>query len=434
MQQAVDSFLRTVLKSGLLTREQLQDAVRALPRERRDDPRALADHLIRTGRLSRFQAQKLLKGTSLGLILGPYQVLSPIGKGGMGTVYLARDSRSQQLLALKVLPPKKAREEDRLLARFRREMEMCRRVAHKHLAYTYDAGVEQGVYYIAMEYIPGKSLYRLVHDHGPLDVQRAARLFAEVCSALDHAHGQGLIHRDLKPSNILVTPNDHAKVLDLGLALMQGETGTDRKVIGGQGYVLGSMDYIAPEQTADASRVDARSDIYGLGCTLYFALAGRPPFPGGTAIEKIQRHRSEEPAWLAQRNPAVPPRFAAVVHRMMAKAPEQRYASAAEVEQELRAWSQGAALPMDRPNDQAFEQAVAALREAEAAPELVADELPILQVETGPPSPDSLPPWSDPDLPAPPEETSREHLLLVVGLGGFWVILLLVLGLIWVLR
>src|SRR5204863_3225714 len=124
--------------------------------------------------------------------------------------------------------------------------------------YTYEVGVLQGVYYIAMEYIPGQSLYRLVHEQGPLPVPRAAHLFAEVAAALDHAHGQGLIHRDLKPSNILVTPHDHAKVLDLGLALVQGEEGGDREVVGGQGYVVGTMDYIAPEQADDPTGVDPR--------------------------------------------------------------------------------------------------------------------------------------------------------------------------------
>src|SRR5919108_584532 len=146
MPPAVDDFLKTVLRSGLLTREQLQAALRGLPEGTRDDPDALAAHLIKTGKLTRFQANKLLKGTARGLMLGPFQILAPIGKGGMGTVYLARDARGGQLLALKVLPPKRAREEERLLKRFQREMEMCQRVSHPHLAYTYDVGLCNGVY------------------------------------------------------------------------------------------------------------------------------------------------------------------------------------------------------------------------------------------------------------------------------------------------
>ena len=232
-------------------------------------------------------------------------------------------TRSQLLVALKVLPPKRAREEERLLARFRREMDMCQRVSHPHLAWAYEVGVCQGVYYIALEYIPGKSLFRLVTDEGPLSVPRAAHLFGEVCSALDHAHNQGLIHRDMKPSNIMITPHDRAKVLDLGLALVQGEAPADREVVGGQGYVVGTMDYIAPEQAENATRVETSCDIYSLGCSIFFAMTGQPPFPGGSALEKIQKHRSAEPPSIALLNPTVAPGFIAIVRKMMAKQPSR---------------------------------------------------------------------------------------------------------------
>jgi eukaryotic-like serine/threonine-protein kinase len=377
-QPSTDSFLRNILRSGVMQRAELQEALRSVSPERRGDPEAIADHLVETGKLSRFQAEKLLQGMAVGLVLGPFHVLAPIGKGGMGTVYLARDSRCDTLVALKVLPPKRAREEARLLARFRREMEMCRRVAHPHLAWTYDVGVSQGCYYIALEYIPGKTLFRLINEEGPLATPRAARLFAEVASALDHAHNQGLIHRDLKPSNVIITPHDHAKVLDLGLALVEGEAPTDREVKGGRGYVVGTMDYIAPEQCEDPGKVDARSDIYSLGCTLYFCLAGRPPFAGGTAQEKIQRHRHDEPPAIPQFNPAVPPGFIGLVRKMMAKNPEQRIATASEVQAKLLEWSdQKAPLPLDQQGDPEYREAVAALEHAEAPPELVAEIIPV---------------------------------------------------------
>jgi serine/threonine protein kinase len=375
---SVDSFLKTVLRSGVLDREQLRDGLRDMPLDRRSDPEAVADHLVETGKLSRFQAGKLLRGMAVGLVLGPFHVLAPIGKGGMGTVYLARDSRSQMLVALKVLPPKRAREEQRVLTRFRREMEMCRRVAHPHLAWAYEVGVCQGVYYIALEYIPGKSLYRLVNDEGPLEVGRAARLFSEVASALDHAHNQGLIHRDLKPSNIIITPHGHAKVLDLGLALVQGEAPADREVIGGRGYVVGTMDYIAPEQAENAAKVDPRSDIYGLGCTLYFALTGQPPFPGGSALEKIQRHRNDDPVPVPQLNPAVPPGFIGLLRKMMAKNPDLRFATAAELQETLESWaSHEATLPLDQRGDKEYQEAVAALETAEAPPEVIEEVIPV---------------------------------------------------------
>src|SRR5260370_14697085 len=174
-----------------------------------------------------------------------------------------------------------------------------------------------------MEYIPGKSVRRLVADEGPLEVPRAARMFAEIASALDHAHQQGLIHRDLKPSNVLITPNDHAKLLDLVLAMMAGEVGAHREIIGGEGYVVGTMDYIAPEQTENAAQVDARSDLYSLGCTLYYALTGQPPFPGGSPLDKIQRQRSEQPTPVPDLNADVPPAFIGLLPRPLATKPQE---------------------------------------------------------------------------------------------------------------
>jgi serine/threonine protein kinase len=427
MQQQVDDFLKTVLRSGLLNRDQLQTALRAAPKERRSDPKGVAEHLILQGKLSRFQAQKLLQGATVGLMLGPYQIQAPIGRGGMGTVYLCLDTRNGQHVALKILPPKRAREEERYLARFRREMEISRKLFHPHLALTYEVGVSHGVYYIAMEYIPGLSLYRLVNREGPLTVSRAARLFAEAAAALEYAHRQGLVHRDLKPSNIMVTPKDHAKVLDLGLALMEGEATNDREVVGGQGYIVGSFDYLAPEQAEDAVKVDGRADIYGLGCALYFALTGRPPFPGGTNREKVRSHRLEEPVPIVTLNPKVPPDFNRLVRRMMAKEPDKRFPSAAAVRQELLAWtSDDNAQPLDRQEDRAYQESVHALEEAEVPSELVGDVIVLTSAEDGdnPTAPLSFLSTSEPN----------QDYLLLLGLGGFWLILLLGLGLFLLLK
>src|SRR5438105_7103525 len=162
MAEAAEGFLKSVLRSGVLDKQELQDALRSLPRERLDQPQELAKHLIQMGKLSRFQAHKLLTGATLGLRLGPYLIQTPLGRGGMGAVYLALDHRSGQHVAIKVLPPKRARAEERYLARFQREMELSQKVSHPHLAQTHEVGVSQGVYFIAMEYIPGMSLYRLV--------------------------------------------------------------------------------------------------------------------------------------------------------------------------------------------------------------------------------------------------------------------------------
>jgi eukaryotic-like serine/threonine-protein kinase len=346
MSANADEFLRNLMRSDLLSREELQAAVRKVPSERREDPAQIADSLIAQRLLTQFQAHKVLAGVVVGLKLGPYQVQAPIGRGGMGTVYLARDSRNGETAAIKVVSPKRAKEGARHLARFQREMMLSQKLKHPNVALTRDVGVFKGVHYLVLEYIPGLTLYRLVLRDGPLSVSRTARLFVEICSALEHAHSQGLIHRDLKPSNIMVTPDDHAKLLDLGLALLIGEEIDDPEVVGGKGYVVGSVEYIAPEQTRDPTQVDARADLYSLGCTLYFALAGRGPFagpPGSASLsakELMRAHRHAEPDPIQSRNPNVPEGLANLIHRLMAKKPKYRPESAAIVRQELMRFSE----------------------------------------------------------------------------------------------
>ncbi|HEV8060251.1 MAG TPA: serine/threonine-protein kinase, partial [Gemmataceae bacterium] len=193
-----------------------------------------------------------------------------------------------------------------------------------------------------------------------------------------HAHTHGLVHRDVKPSNLLLARDGQVKVLDLGLALVQGEAPADREVVGGQGYVVGTMDYIAPEQAENAARVDTSCDIYSLGCSLFFALTGQPPFPGGTALEKIQKHRSAEPPAIALLNPTVAPGFISIVRKMMAKQPSQRFASAAEVSAKLAIWaSEDFVLPLDERGDREYQEAVAALEQATPATEVLLEALPV---------------------------------------------------------
>jgi eukaryotic-like serine/threonine-protein kinase len=371
----LDRFLRAFRRSGLLTDARVDGLIKEAPPGVAGDAEKLGEHLIGQGVLTHFQVTKLRQGTFQGLVLGPYHILSPLGKGGMGTVYLARDTRTTDrpkgegdLVALKVLPPKRAKEEDQTLARFLREMDMCRRVDHPHLTRTYDAGDLHGVHYIAMEYIRGTSLRRVVGEHGALTVARAARLFAEIADGMQHAHDRGVIHRDLKPANIMVTPNGHAKVLDLGLALaVDEELPADKRIVGGQGYVVGTMDYIAPEQVDDPTKVDFRADVYALGCSLYFALTGQPPFPGGTSIEKMQRHRVEVPDGIHELNPTVPTEFNKLVELMMEKNPVYRYPNMASVRAALLPWAAAdPATPMDVDPAQS---AVEVVREVEKAHE-----------------------------------------------------------------
>ena len=250
-----------------------------------------------------------MRGATRGFFLGGYRLMRPIGEGGMGKVYLAINDRREQV-AIKVLPPRKALEEDNALRRFRREMDLSQRCSHPNLARTLVVGSEGDVHFMVMEYIPGKSLFDLVKNDGagPLRVPDAARLFLKVVDGLEAAHRSGLVHRDIKPSNIMITPEGEAKLLDLGLArALDDETGLTRA-----NTVLGTLDYASPEQLRDAAKADVRSDLYSLGCTLYFALSGKPPFEGGDMINKIYKQRMEDPPPLENRARGVPAAFAAV--------------------------------------------------------------------------------------------------------------------------
>jgi serine/threonine protein kinase len=211
---------------------------------------------------------------------------------------------------------------------------------HPHLTRTLDAGASAGVHYLAMEYVPGRTVKQLVADAGPLPVGQAARVFADVAAGLHQAHLAGYVHRDLKPANVIVTPNGRAKLLDFGFALVRGEPApTDPTVLGGPGYAIGTMDFIAPEQSADPMAVGPAADVYSLGCSLYFAVAGCPPFPGGTPQDKIRWQRTAEPPSASQINPVVPIDFALLIERMMAKDPAARPQSAEEVGQLLAGWA-----------------------------------------------------------------------------------------------
>ncbi len=255
--------------------------------------------------------------------------------------------------------------------RFRREIDMGKRTGHPNVTRTLAGGEIDGVNFIAMEYVPGRSLQRLVGQGGRFPVGDAARIFADVAAGLQHLHERGIIHRDLKPANVMVLPSGEAKLLDLGLALALGEPlPEDPRIVGGKGYILGTMDYIAPEQARNATDVGPHTDLYSLGCALYFALSGTPPFPGGTSKDKIRRQRTLEPAPLSDMNPAVSARLARVVAKLMAKSPADRPASASVAREILLPFATPA-VTTPRPS---IRDAVGAVDTPEAYPELWTDD------------------------------------------------------------
>ncbi len=334
----LDDFLSNVAKSGLITASDLDRARAELPAEPEADAAVrCARLLIQKDLLTSYQARKLLAGATRGFFLGGYRILRPLGEGGMGKVFLAAHEQGGKKVAIKVLPPKRAVEQSNALERFRREMDLSQRVQHPNLARTLDVGNEGDVHFMIMEYIPGESLYQIVKgkNGGPLRVTDTARFFIKVLDGLDAAHQAGLVHRDIKPSNIMVTPEGEPKVLDLGLARAMGEESPLTR----PNVVIGTLDYASPEQLGNAAKADRRSDLYSVGCTLYFTLAGRPPFEGGDVVNKIFKQRMDDPEPLERVARGVPASFAAIVRKLMAKKPDERYQTCGELRADLARWT-----------------------------------------------------------------------------------------------
>jgi serine/threonine protein kinase len=268
-------------------------------------------------------------GPHAGGNLGPYQPLELLGEGGMGRVYKARHRWLKRIVALKIIREDIADGVD-AIRRFRREIEAVGRLAHPNIVLALDAGVVDGKHFMVMEYVDGISLSRLVQDRGPLPVEWACDCIRQAALGLRHVHEHSLVHRDIKPANLLMTQGSMVKVADLGLARLH-ESGRLTRTLTQDGSLIGTPDYLAPEQAATPHLADIRADIYSLGCTFYYLLAGRPPFSGGSYLEKLVRHRECEPEPIERHRADVPPTVCQIVHKMMAKRPEDRYQAPAEV-------------------------------------------------------------------------------------------------------
>lgn len=260
-------------------------------------------------------------------VLGDYQLLEKIGGGGMGRVYRARHRTMQRLVALKILPGVD-REPD-AVRRFQREIRALARLSHPNIVTAYDAGQSAGTHFLVMELIDGSDLARHVSQHGPLPVAAALDYTLQVAQGLQYAHHEGVIHRDVKPSNLLLDSGGTVKILDLGLARFAsplcGEGSAAASQLTHSGSVFGTIDYMAPEQAADAAQADPRSDIYSLGCTLHLLLTGQPIFPGESVVERLIAHRERSVPSLRELRPDVPPQLDRVFGKMVAKQPADRY-------------------------------------------------------------------------------------------------------------
>jgi uncharacterized protein (TIGR03067 family) len=270
-----------------------------------------------------------------------YRPIRSLGAGGMGSVWLAEHKVMGRLVALKLIRPEfLARAEG--LERFRRETQVLAQLAHRHLVGAHDAEQAGNLHFLVMEYLDGVTLADRVASEGPLAVTEACRCVREAALGLQHAHEHGLVHRDLKPQNLMLVnePGAPVKVLDFGLAVLAVRDPKEA-VLTGKNMVVGTPDYIAPEQAEDARSADIRSDVYSLGCTLYFLLAGDVPFPEESTLRKLVAHQTSAPKPIRSLRPEVPPGLAAVLGRMMAKDPADRYQTPAEVAEALAPFAAG---------------------------------------------------------------------------------------------
>lgn len=341
------------------------DQMAELPRlqEVFQQPRALAKELLRREWLTAYQINQIFLGHSDDLVVGPYLCLNKIGEGGMGNVYKARQRKYDRLVALKVLR-RECVEQGKALQRFQREVRAVSQMRHPNIVRAHDASEANGLHYIAMEYIEGVDLARMVKRQGPLAVDPALDFIRQMAFALQHAHDAGLIHRDVKPANILIAKDTgstrkamqkyrwgQAKLLDLGLAR---RTDPKEACLTAHGTVMGTPDFIAPEQALNPHTCDGRADLYSLGCTLYYLLTGRIPFPQGGVTEKLLHHQMREPEPIVevrkqrlQQESAktgkriddafyeVPDSVCALVRKLMSKRPEDRCQSGAELAAEI---------------------------------------------------------------------------------------------------
>ncbi len=338
-----DEFLALVEKSNLIEADRLYRALSHLTGRPDDDPQVsaqgIADELVSHGLLTRWQADRLLEGRYRGFRLGKYRLLGHLGSGGMSSVYLAEHIKMERRVAIKVLPQKRVNDST-YLPRFYREAKAAAALQHPNIVVAYDIDQEKDIHYLVMEYVQGVDLNALVRDHGVLGYTRAADYIAQAARGLSHAHKAGLVHRDIKPANLLVDRDETVKILDLGLARFMEEVdaNTASLTVSHDEKVLGTADYLAPEQAKNSHNVDPRADIYALGCTLYYLLTGHPPFPEGTIAQRLMKHATDEPPSILVDRPNAPAGLVAVCERMMRKQPDDRYQSAADVTDALTAW------------------------------------------------------------------------------------------------
>lgn len=335
---SIDEFLAGLTGSGLMTVEELHAFQVSLPPTGEPDSvQILAVELVRRGLLTKYQAGRIASGRSSGLVLGKYVIQDKIGEGGMGEVFVAEHRRMKRPVVVKILP-EIAMSSASSIERFQREVEAAAQLSHPNIVTAFDADEEDGVHYLVMEYVDGEPLGELATRQGPLAIDLALSCALQAAIGLEYAHETGIIHRDIKPNNLLIDKTGAVKILDMGLARFEDERGTlpmASDALTKQNHIIGTVEYMSPEQVDDAASIDRRSDIYSLGCTLYRLLTGNPPFQGETLVKTLLAHRTAPIPSIHDARPDAPKWLDTVLRRMLAKRPEDRYQSMTELIREL---------------------------------------------------------------------------------------------------
>lgn len=330
------SFVKLLERSGIVAEDRLKEELGKISQKaagRKLEVTELAQHLVDSGLITQWHTEKLLAGKYKGFFLGKFKLQRHLGTGGMSSVYLARHKISDQLRAIKVLPRKKVSDKS-YLDRFYLEARAAASLNHPNVVRIYDICNEANTHFMVMEYVEGEDLYEIVTKNGPLEFENAARYIAQAAEGLTHAHHRELVHRDIKPANLLRTPDGDIKILDLGLALVNQDDAESLTVLYNE-KVMGTADYLSPEQAVNSHEVDLRADIYSLGCTLYFLLTGHPPFPKGTLAQRIAMHQTKEPANIRDSRPDCPEALVEICQKMMKKSADERYQTCHEVKSVL---------------------------------------------------------------------------------------------------
>ena len=331
-----DEMVQRLTSSDLMDADEVAAFLASVPADQQPaDGEQLARLLVKQKHLTKYQAEQIYAGKGASLVLGNYVILDKLGQGGMGMVLKAEHKRMKRLVALKVMSPTAVKTPD-ALKRFHREVEAAAKLRHPNIVAADDADEAKGTHFLVMEYVNGSDLSQLIKKQGPLPGDQAISCIVQAARGLEYAHRQGVVHRDIKPANLLIDENGTVKILDMGLARIEGATGAQAELTS-TGAVMGTVDYMAPEQALSSKLADARSDIYSLGISLWYLLMGKCAYDGDSLMAKLLAHREAPIPSLHQIRPDVPESVDVIFQKMVAKQPQNRYQSMAPVIADLEA-------------------------------------------------------------------------------------------------